>query len=399
MQRRFTWFVAIVVLLALGVLMACSAKYVSNSNGLIVVPSQGSAVMQSFSLDLVNGHVEQINNVNGPPTPGIPYAVILDPTGTHAYAIVYNNAVVPGVTGVASFSIASDGKLSNVGTVSVPSPTGIAMDSAAKYLFVSSSAGSVYVFSIGSNASLSAVGAPTVLPTQPGGETPDASALAVTSTVFPAKFAYCSGFTTPTTENLYVADTANYVLLNYSVSASGVLSLVPYNTAATGIPTETTPSGVAVDPCNRFVYVSNSKSNSVSAYTICNTVSIQNGCPSANNSLQIVSGSPFATGDVPGPLTEDAYGNFLYVVDTGSNQISGFRISPGTGSLTLFTGAPTATNLEPMAIAVRSDDSWLFVANFNSANISEYAVTPATGILVPQSPISTFNYPSGVAIH
>jgi 6-phosphogluconolactonase (cycloisomerase 2 family) len=97
-------------------------------------------------------------------------------------------------------------------------------------------------------------------------------------------------------------------------------------------------------------------------------------------------------------LAVDAYGNFLYVVDTGSNQISGYRISTATGALTAFAGAPTATNSGPNSIAIRSDDSWMFIANLNSANVSQFAITPATGALTPQAPTTTFNYPSGVAV-
>ena len=46
----------------------------------------------------------------------------------------------------------------------------------------------------------------------------------------------------------------------------------------------------------------------------------------------------------------------------------------------------------------------MFVANSGSQGVgsqtlSEYGITPATGELTPQPPISTFNYPSGVAVH
>src|ERR1700726_4607302 len=85
MRTRFTWIVAILALVAIGFLIACSTKYSSSSNGLVVVPSQGSAVMQTFTLNLANGATSQINNVNGPPTPGLPTAVILNPAGTFAY--------------------------------------------------------------------------------------------------------------------------------------------------------------------------------------------------------------------------------------------------------------------------------------------------------------------------
>lgn len=398
MRKSFTWILALVVLVTLGVLMACSAKYAASYNGLIVVPSQGSAVMQSFSLDLGNGHVQQINNVNGPPTPGIPTYEVLDPAGNYAYVIVQENAVLnPSVNAIASYSIASDGKLVNVATTPVSNPVGIAIDSAGKFLFVANgSDGTVTTFSIGSNGNLTKVGA-TTLQTQPGGQPANASALAITPTVYPSQFAYCAGVTPPSTENLYVADSTNYVLLNYSVSASGSLSLVPYSSTFTGISTGTNPTGVAVDPCNRFAYVSNAKDNTVSAYNICFAVSTTT-CPHADFSLQTISGSPFTTGDVPGPLIVDPYGKFLYVVDTGSSQISGFQISTATGALSAFAGAPTATNSGPTSISIRSDDTWMFVSNINAANLSQYAITPATGVLTPQAPITTFNYPSSVAV-
>ena len=400
MRKRSVWASSILVLIAFGLLLACSVKYSANNDALLVSPSQGSAVMQSFSVDLQNGHVQQIYNVNGPPTPGIPTAVVLDPPGTHAYVLVQQNAVLnPSISGIATFSIATDGKLANIGQVSVPDPTALAMDSAGKFLFVATREGSIYVFSIGANAKLTQVGNPTSLPAQPGGQGPSASALAVTKTVYPSQFGYCSAITPPKTENLYVTDSVNYVLLNYAISSSGDLTLVPYNTTASGITTGSIPSGVAVDPCNRFVYVANSApNNTVSAYTICFAMSPAQNCPTANFSLQAIAGSPYPAGDNPGPLVVDPYGKFVYVLDIGSNQISGYEISPATGALTAFTGAPVATNLQPTAIAIRSDDSWLFVSNLNSATISEYAVNPTTGILSPQAPITSFNYPSGVAV-
>jgi 6-phosphogluconolactonase (cycloisomerase 2 family) len=405
MRRRFTWSVAALVLVAFGLLLACSVKYAPNNDALLVSPSQGLAVMQSFSVDLQNGHVSQIYNDNGPPTDGIPTQVVLDPAGAHAYVILQQNVAVPGgsINGIGTFNILSDGKLANIGQVKLTaSPQALAMDSAGKFLFVAVR-GSVYVYSIGPNASLTQVGPPTSLPGQPGEQaSPIASALAVTPTIYPSQFAFCSAARPPTTENLYVTDSVNYVVLNYAISSAGVLTLVPFSTtpgAPTGAPTGTVPSGVTVDPCNRFVYVSNaSPNNSVSAYTICSVASLAMSCPTANFSLQPIAASPYPAGDDPGPLLVDPYGRFLYVLDTGSNQISGYEISSATGTLTAFTGAPIATNLEPTSIAIRKDDSWLFVSNLNSANISEYAITQATGILTPQPPITSFNYPSGVAV-
>jgi 6-phosphogluconolactonase (cycloisomerase 2 family) len=420
MRTRFTWVVAILALVAIGFLMACNSKYSSSSNGLVIVPTQGTAVMETFRLDLANGAMSQINNVNGPPTPGLPGPVILDPAGTHAYVIMQQNAALnPSVTGITEFPVGSDGKLGSGTTTTLNTvggipvmPVALAMDSAGKFLFVADSAtngvaGSVSVLAIGSDGSLTELlSSPFSLPVQAGGQTPSALALAVTPTVYPEQYSLCSGHTAPTTENLYVADSTNYTLLNYSVDPSaGTLTLNPYSTSLPGIPTGSVPSGVAVDPCNRFVYVANAgpgaSANTVSAYTICSTINLsaQPPCTAADFSLQTITGSPFPTNaNSPGPLAVDAYGKFLYVVNTGSGNISSFKISPTTGTLSIFLGAPVVAGQGANSIAIRSDDSWVFVANLTTGSLSQYAITQSTGILNPVAPVSTLDYPSGVAV-
>jgi 6-phosphogluconolactonase (cycloisomerase 2 family) len=459
MRTRLTWISAILVLVSIGFLMACSTKYSSSSNGLVVIPSQGSGVsgvMESFSIDLANGHSSEINNVNGPITNGIPGPIVLDPAGAFAYVIIYENPGVLGSeTGIESFAIASDGKLAT-GTMntlsnasvqvqvngatkpqaeSVPVvPVALTIDSVGKFLFVANSAtsdssvpsnpvpGSVSVFAIGNNGSLTEVpSSPFVLPVNGANVTPpnpcvvsvacpDPLALAVSSTVYPLEYGYCSGFTPPTAEYLYVPDSTGYLLLNYSVSSTGTLKLQEPEPGVPGVPTGTMPDGVAVDPCNRFVYVSNggpgNSGNSISAYTICSTVNVvsQPDCPTPPDFRPLqVKGSPFpvSPGDFPGPMTVDAYGNFLYVVDTalGQGQVSAFKIGSATGALTPLTPANVAAGVGANSIAIRNDDSWMFVANITSATISQYAITPSTGELTPQlPPIITFNLPSGVAV-
>jgi len=459
MRTRFTWIAAIFGLVAFGFLVACSTKYSSSSNGLIVVPSNGYGVMETFSLDLSNGHVSQINNVNGPPTLGVPGAVILDPAGAFAYVATTENCVPPNLPAnssltavqgaIVTYQIGSDGKLAagstnyvkgnpaypstfpTCGLDDATNPNGgnqvsaMAIDSTGKFLFAATTQTTatytidlnttpistvatlnsvgIAVYAIGSNASLTEVpGSPFSLPAEPGGGgSPSASALAVTPTFYPVQFAPCSTFAPPTfiapaTEYLYVTDSVNNVVLNYSVSSSGALALVPFSTASAGATTGTAPAGVAVDPCNRFVFVSNATSNSVSAYTICNAVS--QSCQVPNYSLQEVSGSPYPAGDGPGPIAVYPFGNFVYVVDTGSSQLSGYRVSPSNGSLTVLAASPVATNLGANAIAIRNDGNWIFVSNFTSSNVSQYAITPATGTLTSISPFITLNNPTGIAV-
>jgi len=449
MRTRVTWIWGIAVLISVAVLVACSSKYSSSNNGLVVVSTQANAVMDTFSLDIGNGHISQVFNSNGPPTNGVPTSVVLDPAADFAYVLVTQSTYVnASSTGIETFTVASDGKLGSGTTTGLnPStkatatciltqngnpitqdipvtvqapvvPAAIVIDSAGKFLFVADAStsaqatyqcngapvtgavpvpGAVSVLAVSNGTLTEVAGSPFPLPAQTGGTTPSASALAVTPTVYPAAYSICSVNVPPTTENLYVTDSVNYELLNYSVSSSGVLSLVP-TSSTPGIPTGTVPSGVAVDPCNRFVYVSNGQpDNSVSAFTVCNAVNLP-VCTAADFSLREVTGSPFVAGNSPGPLMMDAYANFLYVVDTGQNAISAYRVSTTTGSLTPLSPATITTNSFPTSIAIRSDDSWLFVANLNRATVSEYAITPATGTLSPQAPIQTDNFPWGVAV-
>jgi 6-phosphogluconolactonase (cycloisomerase 2 family) len=388
----------VAVLISIGVLVACSTKYSASNNGLVVVSTQGNADMDTFSVDLVNGSVAQVFNASGPPTNGQPTAVVLDPAGTFAYVMItQSSAVNDSATGIEAFPVASDGKLGSGTTTTLKggvAPVAMVIDSAGKFLFVAdSSPAAVSVLAIGSNGGLTEVAGSPLVVKQGATQNalPNFSALAVTPTVYPSAFAVCSGSVPPTTENLYVTDLANYAVLNYSVSSAGALTLV--SETATG----SNPSGVTVDPCNRFVYVSNSQpDNSVSAYTICRVVSLPS-CPDVNDLLP-VSGSPFAAGNSPGPLMMDAYAGFLYVLDRGQNAISSFRVSTSTGSLTVLSPTPVTTNSFPTSMAIRSDDSWMFVTNLNSANLSEYAITPATGTLTPQPTVETDNFPWGVAV-
>ena len=399
MRTRFTWIVGILVLVSIGLLMACSGKYTPHFDGLVVVSTYtGDAVMETFSLDLGNGEMTQVNNADGPPTPGAATAVVLDPAGAFAYVIVTQNSeITPSSTGIATYQVESDGKLSSViGVTPMTNPVALAIDSAGKFLFVANGTeGTVSAFSIGSNASLTSVGVVS-LPIQPGGQPPNASALAVTPTVFPALNAPCSTHIPPTSEDLYVTDYLNNLVFNYQVTSTGALSLVQTGGSTRGVPTGTEPNGVAVDPCNRFVYVGNSV-GSVSAYTICSVVSLPE-CPNADYSLLPVAGSPYNSGNGAGPLTVDAYAHFLYVLATNSNDVYGYKISYTNGALTPLTPAFVATNSFPTSIAIRSDDSFMFVANFNSANLSEYGITPFTGALTPQPTVTAFPLPWGVAV-
>jgi len=448
MSTRFAWLFGLAVLMGLGLLVACGSNYSSPSDGLMLVGSQGSALIETFSFDLNSGHPFGISN---PPSstadatcvlPGLPSSILLDPAGAYAYTIVNSNPGCPGSTnGILSIKVNSDGSIPSSGTsTSDPTPVALAMDSKGKFLFAVEGTYSMSTvpnaapcpatpppgapgqygicsYSIGSGGVLTPVLGTFNLTLPPGFQAPNFVAVATSPTVFPGlgingvQNAVCSaaGTNPPTVEFLYVADQQNNVLWEFGVdTSSGAITNLPNFTSAQYIAAGSQPSGVAVDPCQRFVYVANNLSYNVSAYAICNGNSTQptqiaNPCPTipatGDGTLRAVDASPFSlpgSATFPGPIAVDPYGKYVYVVGTGSNTVSPFRISPVSGGLTALTNV--ATGLRPASIAIRGDDNWLFVANYNSATVSEYQIIPSTGALSPAPVIDVDNLPWGVAV-
>jgi 6-phosphogluconolactonase (cycloisomerase 2 family) len=432
MSKRLAWLLGVVGLVLIGLLVACGTTYNSSSDGLVLVGSQGSGLIETFSFNLSSGHASALDNTPADTANkvcvlnGVPSSLVVDPAGAFAYAIINANPDCSGSsTGILVFKINSNGTTAVTGSI-VPFngtvvPSTMAMDPAGKFLFVADRAttdsaglfipGAVSVFAIGSGGSVTEVAGSPFSPV-PQSTLPqsgiDIVAVAPTPTVFPpigingVQNSVCSaaGLNPPTSQYLYAVDGVGNQVFEFAVNTStGALSPPTNQTAIPSFPTDQVPAGIAVDPCDRFVYVSNSQTNKVSAYNICSAVS--STCTEGDGRLAVVAGSPFSlTGSAngAGPLVVDPFGNYVYVVGTLSNTISPLKISPISGSLTALNPATVATGLRPVSIAIRSDDNWLFVSNSNGPSVSQYAVTPATGALTVQPAIPTDNYPSGVAV-
>jgi Lactonase, 7-bladed beta-propeller len=471
MSKRFGWLLGVVVLVTIGLLVACSSNYNASSDGLVLVGSQGSGLIETFGFNLFNGHLSEISNTPNDTSSevcvlnGFPGSLVVDPKGVYAYTIINANtscdtSTAKSTTGILAFKVNSDGSTTQVGSqvpfiaesvfilgtankVSPPPPVvpgSMVMDPAGKFLFVADRAttapdpsqppgspnpnlyvpGAVSVFAIGSGGSVTEVaGSPFFTagtannPTTVSQASLDIVSVAPTPTVFPAigvngvQNSVCSTLTPPTTQYLYAVDGLGNQVFEFQVNtSSGVLTNPPNHTQILSFPTDQIPAGVAVDPCNRFVYVSDSLTNKVSAYTMCNGYSTQSStCPQSpllpDGSLVQVSGSPFSltgSSNEPGPILVDPYGNNVYVLGLLSDTISPLGISPVSGRLTALSPATVATGLQPMSMAIRGDDNWLFVTNYNAATMSQYSITPATGQLTVQPVVQTDNYPWGVAV-
>ena len=98
------------------------------------------------------------------------------------------------------------------------------------------------------------------------------------------------------------------------------------------------PTGLAVDPTSRFLYVANQAQNTISLFTI----NSANGC--------LAPGPIIPTGAGSTSIGINSSGACLYVSNQGANTVSGYSINPITGALVLAAIAPTAAG--PKGIAV-----------------------------------------------
>jgi 6-phosphogluconolactonase len=132
----------------------------------------------------------------------------------------------------------------------------------------------------------------------------------------------------------------------------------------------------------KFAYVANKLSNNISAYSV-----------NSAGALTPIAGSPFvSTGSQPDAVWIRAGGNYLYVANAGSNDLSVFSIATGTGLLNPQGTVPTG--IAPYGIVVNPAGTYLYVSNYSSNDISAYAISSSSGALTE---ISGSPFPVGVA--
>jgi len=190
---------------------------------------------------------------------------------------------------------------------------------------------------------------------------------------------------------LYVANTFTNTVSAYSISAAGltVLGTSPF---AVGL----APSGLALPPSGAFLYVANTGTNNISAFNICDKVVLS--CADVNNpngNLTPVAGSPFSDGGGPVAIAVDPAFDFLYVLDKTSNQISSFAFGTGTGVLTPLSTTPTvSTGQAPASFVIVSGTTgvnigntltnpidFVYVVNNESSTLSVFTLNTTTGVL------------------
>jgi len=162
----------------------------------------------------------------------------------------------------------------------------------------------------------------------------------------------------------------------FTIATNGVLTEVFPRTSVA--PNASLPQFLLMDPAGAFLYVANSGSNNISVFSI----------SSSTGALTPVANSPFPIGASPLNMQLTPSGNFLFVSipSLTSGLILGFSVN--AGALTLVSQIST-DGPNPNGLAIDPSGTHLYAANSGSNSISIFAVA-ASGSLteVSGSPIN-----------
>ena len=181
---------------------------------------------------------------------------------------------------------------------------------------------------------------------------------------------------------VYTANSSSNPGQNGNVSFFSIDPVSGEVTGATAFDTGMNTFAMAIDPLNRFLYVLNSNTHDISAFTI----------DASTGVLSVVAGSPFV---LPGlqssSIVIEPGGKFLYVVEeTGDTNPDRFEhiavmsIDPTTGVLTSLPGSPFAAVGGALgALALHPSGKLLYLSNPFTNDVAAFSLDPTTGRLTP----------------
>jgi 6-phosphogluconolactonase (cycloisomerase 2 family) len=320
---------------------------------LLYVPAETSNQLWEYGITSGTGNL--YSYPTQPMAGNQPHAVAVTPNNRFMYVGEQDGTVD-------AFVVNFDGTLTSVGPpfANSGSVRGIAIDPGGRFLYTADNSGSTLrVFSINQTT-----GQLTALP---------AFTVALGAGAAPR------GLTADNAGHIYVAlaGAAFNSVGQYSINSStGALTLI-----AAPIAAGTTPERIAVSPNGQHLYVTNwhpVSGNSISVYS----VNSGTGALTAN-------GAPVSTGAASRPLgvTVHNNGQFLIVSLNSlaiTNNVLVYSIA-GNGLLTLLSTNPAGS--EASGVALDPSGNFLYVANFGSNNITKFNFNQSTGAL---SGVATF---------
>jgi Lactonase, 7-bladed beta-propeller len=194
----------------------------------------------------------------------------------------------------------------------------------------------------------------------------------------------------------------------YSVSSSGILTEQigsPYATETDPISVQAVNTNPTTGGNNGgvFIYVGvqPTSAGALNAFQVC---TVQNAtCTAADVASSTLTpvGTPTSAGQLPVSMLVDPTNNFLYVAAQGTNQVFGFNINTTSGVLSPLSPASQPTGSLPVALAmhagINSAGQFLYVSNSASSNISGFNVSTTTGSMSSPTTVISPSGPSGMA--
>jgi 6-phosphogluconolactonase (cycloisomerase 2 family) len=177
---------------------------------------------------------------------------------------------------------------------------------------------------------------------------------------------------------VYVSNSGSTNISAFSVNQTNgaLLATVIGSPFAAG----TTPQPVTLHPTKPFAYVTNAGSSNISAYSVNTNTGVLSTIPNPGPPVS----NFFSAGTTPRQVTIDPTGKFALVANAGSSSVSVYAIDQAIGSLTQVAGSPFATGgAQPQRVTVDPTATFVFVPNVGSNDVSVYQFNSTTGFLTP----------------
>jgi len=184
----------------------------------------------------------------------------------------------------------------------------------------------------------------------------------------------------PSGRFLYVANPGqleNDISL-FSIASNGALTEITPRTPVG--PFASQPEYLAMDPAGNYLYVANTLSDNISVFSI----------ESKTGQLTQIPSSPFTVGSPPLNMQVTPSGNYLYVTTSSGTDGFIYGFSVNAGALTLVGPAISSYGINPNGLAIDPNSSYLYAANTSSNTISIFAIGSTGGLSqVSGSPLAT----------
>jgi DNA-binding beta-propeller fold protein YncE len=269
------------------------------SNNFLYVVNFADDLVHEYNINTTTGQLAVLGTVSTGAGGG-PSGIAVTPSGSFAYVTNQSSG------SVAQYSIASNGTLTLIGTLSgLNTPQGVAANGSNVFV-AESGAGTVDSFSIGTTGLLTLVGNTPVEGVTSG--TPSQVLL------------------NPSQGTLYASDFANGAVAVFTIETGGVLSFDGASSTGT---TSDAPIGLALSG-NNF-YSANSSADTITEYGL------------QNVTLPAVTGTVTGLNEPTG-IAVNSGGDLVYVTNQGDGTVDAFSVSDSNDLLDFISSVNTESN-------------------------------------------------------